>query len=62
MGRGADTVVAPGTGGAWADSDCVACGGCVDTCPTGAIFQPGLPPGSAASRRLPATSTTTRTA
>ncbi|MFJ3338448.1 formate dehydrogenase subunit alpha [Streptomyces sp. NPDC086766] len=60
-GRGADTVVAPGTGGAWADSDCVACGGCVDTCPTGAIFQPGLPPGGAASRRLPATSTTTRT-
>ncbi len=40
-GRGADTVVAPGTGGSWAGSDCVACGGCVDTCPTGAITQPG---------------------
>ncbi|MGW5780345.1 formate dehydrogenase subunit alpha [Streptomyces sp. NPDC003863] len=40
-GRGADTVVAPGTGGPWAASDCVACGGCVDTCPTGAITQPG---------------------
>ncbi|GAA2961730.1 formate dehydrogenase subunit alpha [Kitasatospora cinereorecta] len=40
-GRGADTVVAPGTGGPWAQSDCVACGGCVDTCPTGAITQPG---------------------
>ncbi|MGW1193343.1 formate dehydrogenase subunit alpha [Streptomyces sp. NPDC002559] len=40
-GRGADTVVAPGTGGPWAASDCVACGGCVDTCPTGAISQPG---------------------
>ncbi|MEU2509004.1 formate dehydrogenase subunit alpha [Streptomyces sp. NPDC007863] len=40
-GRGAETVVAPGTGGAWAGSDCVACGGCVDTCPTGAITQPG---------------------
>ncbi|MGW1246184.1 formate dehydrogenase subunit alpha [Streptomyces sp. NPDC002535] len=40
-GRGADTVVAPGTGGAWAASDCVSCGGCVDTCPTGAITQPG---------------------
>ncbi|MGW7406544.1 formate dehydrogenase subunit alpha [Streptomyces sp. NPDC054833] len=61
VGRGADTVVAPGTGGAWADSDCVACGGCVDTCPTGAIFQPGLPPGTAASRRLPTAATTTRT-
>lgn len=43
-GRGADTVVAPGTGGPWAESDCVSCGGCVDTCPTGAITQPG--PGS----------------
>jgi formate dehydrogenase major subunit len=41
VGRGADTVVAPGTGGPWAESDCVACGGCVDTCPTGAITQPG---------------------
>ncbi|NGO43659.1 molybdopterin-dependent oxidoreductase, partial [Streptomyces ureilyticus] len=41
VGRGSDTVVAPGTGGPWADSDCVACGGCVDTCPTGAITQPG---------------------
>ncbi|MFE5912536.1 molybdopterin-dependent oxidoreductase [Streptomyces wedmorensis] len=39
--RGADTVVAPGTGGPWAESDCVSCGGCVDTCPTGAITQPG---------------------
>jgi formate dehydrogenase major subunit len=53
IGRGADTVVAPGTGGSWAESDCVGCGGCVDTCPTGAIFQPGLPVGAAASRRLP---------
>lgn len=40
-GRGADTVVAPGNGGLWAQSDCVACGGCVDTCPTGALTEPG---------------------
>lgn len=45
VGRGADTVVAPGTGGLWADSDCVACGGCVDTCPTGALTEPGWPIG-----------------
>ncbi|MGQ5228173.1 formate dehydrogenase subunit alpha [Streptomyces sp. yara] len=41
VGRGGDTTVAPGTGGPWIESDCVACGGCVDTCPTGAISQPG---------------------
>ncbi|GAA1636168.1 formate dehydrogenase subunit alpha [Nonomuraea maheshkhaliensis] len=45
-GRGSDTVVAPGTGGLWADSDCVACGGCVDSCPTGALTEPGLPIGT----------------
>ncbi|MFP8961408.1 formate dehydrogenase subunit alpha [Streptomyces nanhaiensis] len=44
-GRGADTTVAPGTGGPWLESDCVACGGCVDTCPTGAVSQPGPVPG-----------------
>jgi formate dehydrogenase major subunit len=58
-GRGADTVVAPGTGGRWVESDCVACGGCVDTCPTGAIFQPGLPPGAPASRAGTAATRTT---
>jgi formate dehydrogenase alpha subunit len=41
-GRGYDTVVAPGSGGDWAASDCVACGGCVDTCPTGALSEPGF--------------------
>ncbi|HEX5566205.1 MAG TPA: molybdopterin-dependent oxidoreductase, partial [Streptomyces sp.] len=57
-GRGADTVVAPGTGGPWAESDCVACGGCVDTCPTGAITQPG-PARGFTSRALPATGAST---
>ncbi|MFF9839038.1 formate dehydrogenase subunit alpha [Streptomyces sp. NPDC013740] len=50
-GRGPDTVVAPGTGGPWAASDCVACGGCVDTCPTGALTQPG--PGKGLTSRRP---------
>ncbi|NUW39473.1 formate dehydrogenase subunit alpha [Nonomuraea rhodomycinica] len=56
VGRGAETVVAPGTGGPWAESDCVACGGCVDTCPTGALTEPGLPIGT---RRASLTSTRT---
>jgi formate dehydrogenase alpha subunit len=41
-GRGFPTVVAAGTNGRWIDSDCVACGGCVDSCPTGALSEPGL--------------------
>ncbi len=35
-GRGADSIVAP-VGGSLGDSPCVACGACVDTCPTGAL-------------------------
>ncbi|GAB3147588.1 formate dehydrogenase subunit alpha [Micromonospora sonneratiae] len=41
-GRGFDTVVVAGTGEEWISSPCVACGGCVDTCPTGALAEPGL--------------------
>lgn len=59
-GRGPDTVVAPGTGGPWAESDCVACGGCVDTCPTGAIIEPG-PAREITSANRPAEHTTRTT-
>jgi formate dehydrogenase major subunit len=42
VGRGFGTVVAPGSGGSWLESDCVACGGCLDSCPTGALSEPGF--------------------
>ncbi len=45
-GRGGDIVVAAGSGNAWVDSDCVACGGCADSCPTGAIFEPDFADGA----------------
>lgn len=54
-GRGFDTVVAAGTGGPWVSSPCVACGGCVDTCPSGALSEPGL----ADPRPIDRTTTTT---
>lgn len=41
-GRGPDTVLVAGAGDRWIDSPCVACGGCVDACPTGAIFEIGF--------------------
>lgn len=59
VGRGADTVVAPGSGGPWAQSDCVACGGCVDTCPTGAITASGPAAGITSVRPQAATTRTT---
>ncbi|MFF5187348.1 formate dehydrogenase subunit alpha [Streptomyces sp. NPDC000345] len=59
VGRGGDTVVAPGAGGTWAESDCVACGGCVDTCPTGAITQPGPARGLTSGMRPAAARTLT---
>ena len=36
-GRGADTRIVPDSGTTLAASSCVACGACVDTCPSGAL-------------------------
>ncbi|MDQ7842263.1 MAG: formate dehydrogenase subunit alpha [Armatimonadota bacterium] len=35
--RGDRSKIVPDSGGAFADSTCVSCGACVDTCPTGAL-------------------------
>jgi formate dehydrogenase major subunit len=36
-GRGAEATIVPDSGTSLAESSCVACGACVDTCPTGAL-------------------------
>ena len=39
INRGFGTVVAPALGGSLLETDCVSCGLCIGTCPTGAIAQ-----------------------
>ncbi|MCK7521745.1 MAG: molybdopterin-dependent oxidoreductase [Ignavibacteriales bacterium] len=39
INRGFGTVVAPALGGSLLDTECVSCGLCIGTCPTGAIAQ-----------------------
>lgn len=38
-GRGADARVVPTHGKSWLDTDCELCGGCLATCPTGALYE-----------------------
>lgn len=53
--RGFSTVVKPALGGSLLDTDCVTCGLCVGTCPTGAITEkiPLVKPGPWETRRVP---------
>lgn len=41
-GRGASTAIVADSGGELADSSCVSCGACADTCPSGAISDKSL--------------------
>ncbi len=38
-GRGPETRVVPTHGYSWLDTECELCGGCLSTCPTGAIYE-----------------------
>jgi formate dehydrogenase major subunit len=53
--RGFSTVVKPAMGGSLLDTDCVTCGLCIGTCPTGAIAQkiPLVKPGPWRTRQVP---------
>lgn len=42
-GRGEGTRIAPGKGGTLLSGGCVSCGACVDSCPTGALFDKRVP-------------------
>lgn len=41
-GRGESTRIVPDSGGSLADSSCVSCGACADTCPSGALTDKSL--------------------
>ena len=55
VNRGFDTQVRPALGGSLLETDCVVCGLCVDTCPTGAIAErlPLSKPGPWLTERVP---------
>jgi formate dehydrogenase alpha subunit len=54
-GRGGDSHLIFGPGERFAESGCTACGACVDTCPTGALFDRDRDPGVADSAATVAT-------
>jgi formate dehydrogenase major subunit len=48
-GRGAESRIVPDSGTTLGESSCVACGACVDTCPTGALEDRSFPSVSSAT-------------
>jgi predicted molibdopterin-dependent oxidoreductase YjgC len=57
-GRGAEARVVPTWGRSWLDTECELCGGCLSTCPTGAIYEKFLEGAGVQERALEQTKTT----
>jgi len=64
INRGFNTVVKPALGGSLLETDCVSCGLCVSTCPTGAIAEkiPLAKPGRGRRRPIRPSATTAASA
>jgi predicted molibdopterin-dependent oxidoreductase YjgC len=57
-GRGPEARIVPTWGRSWLDTECELCGGCLSTCPTGAIYEKFLEGSGVEERTLEQTKTT----
>jgi predicted molibdopterin-dependent oxidoreductase YjgC len=57
-GRGPDARIVPTWERSWLDTECELCGGCLSTCPTGAIYEKFLEDAGVEERALEQTKTT----
>ena len=57
-GRGPEARIVPTWGKLWLDTECELCGGCLSTCPTGAIYEKFLEGAGVEERALEQTKTT----
>ena len=57
-GRGPEARIVPTWGKSWLDTECELCGGCLSTCPTGAIYEKFLEGAGVEERALEQTKTT----
>jgi predicted molibdopterin-dependent oxidoreductase YjgC len=60
-GRGGEARIVPTWGKSWLDTDCELCGGCLSSCPTGAIYEKFLEGEPAGHERALTTTKTTCT-
>jgi predicted molibdopterin-dependent oxidoreductase YjgC len=57
-GRGPEARIVPTWGRSWLDTECELCGGCLSTCPTGAIYEKFMEGSGIEERTLEQTKTT----